>query len=128
MIIFPYHERICSILKLPDKKELKLFAVSISVPSVFDPLPLNFELGERLIFPNDGRFSVGEIIKTKVFLRQTGYYSKLLRICKDQIHFTYFGNEKFPDIQELLLVMKVLGAIYEENYSENISFVFVSVI
>ncbi|GES96101.1 hypothetical protein GLOIN_2v8976 [Rhizophagus clarus] len=129
-IIFPYCERICNLLKLPDKKEIKLFTVSISVPPRFDPLPLNFE-PEPLILPNYGRFLVEEIVKTKTFLRQTGYYShllQLLRICKDQIHFTYFGNEEFPDIQELLLAMKVLGAIYEENYSENISFVFVHIL
>jgi hypothetical protein len=116
-------------LKLPDKKELKLFAVSISVPPSFDPLPLNFE-PESLILPNNGRFSAEEIVKTKVFLRQTGYYSQLLqllRICKEQIHFTCFGNEEFPDVKELLLVMKVFGAIYEESYCENISFIFVSV-
>ncbi|RIA84679.1 hypothetical protein C1645_879790 [Glomus cerebriforme] len=124
-IIFPYHERICNILKLPDKKELKLFAVSISVPPIFDPLPLNSELGECLVLPKTDGFSVEETIKTKIFLRQTGYYSKLLGICKDRIHFKYFGNEGFSDIQELLLAMRVLGAIYEENYSENISIVFV---
>jgi hypothetical protein len=125
-IIFPYHERICSILKLPDKKELKLFAVSISIPSIFDPLPLNSgPAEERLTLPNTDRFSMEEIIKIKVFLQQTGY-SELLNICRDQIHFTYFGNEEFPDVQELLLAMKVLGAIYEDNYSESISFVFVS--
>ncbi|CAG8595837.1 12198_t:CDS:10 [Rhizophagus irregularis] len=126
-IIFPYCDRICNLLKLPDKKELKLFAVSISVPPRFDPLPLNFE-PDPLILPNDDRFSVERIVKTKVFLRQTGYYSQLLqllRTCEETIHFTCFGNEEFPDVQELLLAMKVLGAIYEESYSGNISFVFV---
>jgi hypothetical protein len=68
---------------------------------------------------------VEEIIRTKVFLKQTGYYSELLGICKDRIHFTYFGNEELLDVQELLLAMKVLGAICEKDYSENISFVFV---
>jgi len=103
-----------------------LFAVSISIPSIFDPLPLNVEPEECIMLPNIDRFSVEETIKIKVFLHQTEYYSELRNICKYQIHYTYFGNETFPDVQEMILTMKIFGAIYEENYSENISLVLVS--
>ncbi|CAG8635014.1 3279_t:CDS:10 [Funneliformis caledonium] len=126
-IIFPYHEKICSLLKLPDKKELMLFAVSMFIPSIFDPLPLKIEPKESIILPNDS-FSVKEIIQTKVFLHHTEYYSELREICRGRIHFTYFGNKEFPEVQELLLVMEILGAIYDENYSENISLVLVHVL
>ncbi|CAI2165850.1 14795_t:CDS:10 [Funneliformis geosporum] len=130
-IIFPYHEKICSILSLPDKKELRLFAVSIFIPSIYDSITLNSitlnnEISKCTILPYE-KFSVKEIIKIKIFLHQTEYYSDLREICRGRIHFTYFGNKEFSEVQELLLAMKILGAIHEENYNENISLVLVHV-
>jgi hypothetical protein len=78
----------------------------------FGPLPLKIDPEERIMLLNIDRFSVEETIKIKVFFHQSGYYSELQKICEHRIHYTYFGNETFPDVQEMILTMKILGAIY----------------